>query len=460
MNGAKETELVYRMFIQSANLGLETVNSVAKIIEDAVRINKSDPVNKALAKILKDNKGMLFTCENEENARNLSAVLKKNGIINKNCTLYDKVKNGENPHYYVVFSSEDKEKAEQIARRYYLSQEKGITSPANLNEYANGKTEKVEGLTEVQTILLISKCEEKGIPVTVNNPVADKYSVKYAEQDASKIERALLDTSIQSSGTTGKHLKKQINWINENKSNLSVKASSFAKEAKRGERLYIIDDGTDKTIEINRKTISINGRSYANNGEHNDEIKKNIAGMKNPCVMSKEEYEKNKTLTREEKHENILKIQRENGRPAPSAESLLVMKKEKEARNKVEEKLRMNHSEEVIEDFNPYNNEEAYMGLYEKEKKNRNYDHDQREVEFDDAALADEAQAAYTGLKSRDSSDERYEPFEEAVFNTGERERENEVEREYENMREKDDYEYIDEDPDKGLSKDELSIDE
>ncbi len=196
------------MFFHSINLITKGVDTLADVLYKSIQLAKNDPVNKVMAKILKNGEADVYKVDNFRQADELKKMLAEKGVkYATTCAYGDQV--------YLVIPKEDREKASEIINMYYQSQSTGVVTPSQLNDHANGKVQEIKGLSETETALYMHCCKAQNIPINVVGPSDGTYRIRFAEQDLDKMARVRIDVAAMLSGPAKDLYAEQIQWRQE-----------------------------------------------------------------------------------------------------------------------------------------------------------------------------------------------------------------------------------------------------
>lgn len=291
---------------------------LAQLMGKVMEGYKDDPAYVSLAYALKHGDTSLFYVDSFDEAEALLQELDKNGV---SCTATAAYKND----VYLIVLNEDLEKAQEIIRGFYQTQNvSGLCSAAYLNAYAQGNIKEIKGLSSEEANLFVLRCQEHGIPINVVGPTSETYHIRYAGSDAVKIEHIRLDTSVSMYGPAGDLYKKHLAW--KDHYDMTVMNMIITGEYPDGHPLpagcsVVDEDG--RRIEIGKHYISfyespdVPGKRifrYAGGAEHDknmEEVSHFVKTFMNPVFLDTQANEQLKKTPEEQVPDYLVERRRE-----------------------------------------------------------------------------------------------------------------------------------------------------
>lgn len=318
-----------------------------------------------------------------------------------------------------LYADKDTSEVRRIVNEYRCTHNKGgLHSKDLVYTYSKGSIRKIKDLDRYDATLMIEKAKQKGIFVSLETPDKDSYNIIYSESDKKVMDNIKLTLAIEKTYPAAfKAIKDQLDYEAKNKCNLM----KIAIEHKQNDPLYFADlAGNYMIVSADKVTYHEYGgaESVIDYGDFDREsrISGLVSGMEQPTQLNHSQFQQYVQSGLLEKKDIICRGA--SGRPVPTHEQLLDLRKMDDDRILYERKLAQDNPEMEIYQYS-YTNNEMRMGTFEDlEQINTDAIHDRKELrETNDPILYDDARSMYRGF--RDESmyvDLEEEQFADAVM--------------------------------------------
>lgn len=393
MQNSTEINQAINMLFKSADLVLnvpKTMTDVLKsVANDRVTPNSIiKAMNTTLNKAINEGEAdVLFTVPDSAKLKEIQSKLFKNDV-------YCQTGIYKGKGIIITFTNQ-REMAQHVLNKHFAEADFKLVSARELNSVANGNVASFMVNSEEKAIMIQKRCEQNGIQTNIVHE--DKsFVVRYAEDDKDIMDQIKQDVAIDFSGEAGKLLEKQLEWENNNV--CTVINATINGDYEKGS--YIADKTGNSYLRINRYDVEVFREGEGSisirrsDKEFADKINAEICKMDGPVHLSEEQFQRIKDSIGRERADQLLDIEREQGRPVLSQQDYLLLAKKEQERELINEKLNQDHPGEVRRDLNDYNVHQPVICFKEAERENFEANHDISEIEQDDAILLDDARAA------------------------------------------------------------------
>lgn len=295
----------------------------------------------------------------------------------------------------------------------------GVMAKDNLQNEHGRPLYSYKGLTEIQKKGILEEAKARGFTISSQYHADTKtYDIYFREKDRNKVRSAYSHIKAMEIGNTGKRYVAEMERSIEDMRHI-LKESSKPLKANEERDFYIVSPDnfhrnihvTDKGFEHlseapNRKRVLRHFEGKGKNLER--QLYREIATLKRPVIISKEEWEKTKNDPQKRKELIREKDQKKRGDLTYNAE---LAKKERELRMLIEQKLSLDNGEQVENVSSFYNGEVGVHEFFEHEIVNRTH-----EKEIDEDVLDTEKRFSIETLK--ESEREQMEAYGESILTT------------------------------------------
>lgn len=401
MQNSTEINHAINMMFKTADLVLnvpKTMTDVLKAVSDdrvtpnSIMKAMNTTLNQAIDKGEAD---VLFVNPDSNKLKEIQSKLLKNDV-------YCQTGIYKGQGIIVTFTNQ-REMAQHVLNKHFAETNFKLVSAGALNSAANGNVASFIVNSEEKAMMIQKRCEQNGIHTNIVHE--DKaFIVRYAEDDKDIMDQIKQDVAIDFSGESGKLLARQLEWEKNNA--CAVINATINDDYEKGS---FIADKTGSYIKINRYDVEVFHKGEPgisirkSDKEFADKVNSEICKMNGPIHLSEEQFQRIKDSTGREREDQLLDIEREQGRPMLSQQDYFLLAKKEQDRELINQKLNQDHPNEVRRDLNDYNANQPIICFKEAERENYEVTHDISEIEQDDAIILDDARAANEGMMDIDT---------------------------------------------------------
>lgn len=375
-----EIDTAMNIMFRSADLTLNTINTALDLLNLFIKPIDTDPVSKVWRDAIDGGEVDTITQLTGKVKEEFLASLKKAGIPFQDSG-------------GIIFTlSADRDKVKDI-----LGNTGVITAEQNLKNKARESLIELNVDSRAEALDMADRLRANGVDFTVNKEgYADGYKFVLSDTDYDMLNKVKMDVAMDMQGEHGKIIKREYEKCNDYLTACVQRIGSPEKEA-----AFIVDGHTVIATEGKTVTVEKDGRNIANLYKDRDLMPAAAAfiEMNKPALLTREEYEKFKTLDESGKRNFITEKRKEQGIGVlTDTEKETILKYERQ-RELIEKKIKEMHPEEVSVDVSDYNCEQSLELFTEMERENYETQHDKAEAEHIDAAILNDAAAAYKGYR-------------------------------------------------------------
>lgn len=327
------------------NLFLTGALTMTEVVLEVGNYLNKDPSAKLLNKYVKNGGQLDFTVCQPKFEKELAERLKDAGVTFLQTS--SMAKGGVNLFLYADY---EREKVDRVLAEFRAEHSRdGIADRSVFYAYADGNVRQLSGLDNAQAMLVAEHAEKRGMKIIVDEPQKGVFNISYAGKDLEKMTRIKADVAIELAGEAGKALRKQLDYENRNVVRILNKINSHAEK----EPAHVVDLNGQK-LEIDRYGVRYEGQESVITVDRNEENFKERANellqrMRGPVLLTDEkmkEFEKEP-----DKKAFLVKADRENGRPAYTADEYQAVREMMEKKELYELKLSMLNPDQAAYDI-------------------------------------------------------------------------------------------------------------
>lgn len=418
---------------------------IAKAMTDIIT---QDPVAKEMAKELKEGRAATAFIHSEDKDHVVDA-LQKAGI--KNFKVFDAVHSAEGATLSgIAYSLDDSAKVMSILAQYhatcidrkngqpnaYAAIECGSVNGHDFIDYSKNITREIKhGVSRDEAMIMAKVAKETGVPLFIDGPSGDKYTVYFADRDRNEMERVRRETAKIMASPLASKITKTLDWEAKNiksindgiisdKDNQIKKGTVIADESGRMmkfDRHNIKVEYPKETFKssgdlLHRRDLEIHSDGSAtltirrdmNDAENRAAVTNELLKMKNPVILNPEKaQEYNQIDSVKDKRDYVIDKARSKGRPYLDRDEIEILKHDQEINRLIEEKFSQNNPHQYIKQISALNINQDFWSFKQDEHVNFMSEHDHAQQSYSNPDYEDDARAEDSGMPNADELDKK-----------------------------------------------------
>ena len=393
------------LMFKTADLTLNMTNSALNLVNFIVKPINKNPENEAWVKAIENDAVDVITCRTSQEKKDLIKDLEVSGVTYKD---YGNM---------VFVLQEDANKVDQVLDNMPVSKETAEKSMAS--DVKRGFVEL--NVDSTDALNFIKRFNENNVKYSISScGFNDKYRFVIPDTEYDKVCKIKLDVAFDNQGEYKGILERELQKEAKYKNDMLFKIGCQSEEIKN----VIIADNDGSVIMCNNKYVSLsqNGIEISGTLKTKDlsDIQKKFFDMKQPTLITKEEYEQfNKTPNKEE---FLFDKRVEQGVCRLSDDEKAIVLQHEKDRILFAQKLMQDHPAEIYADMDDYNNYQPLVLFKKAEKDNFEINHDIQVSTLENPDFLNDAFMEYIGFEIEEPEVD-YEVLaglEDRVFNESE----------------------------------------